>query len=419
MVDKEKKDPLLPKIRVLDLTDEKGFLCGRILGDLGADVIKIEKPGGDRARRIGPFYRDIPHPEKSLFWFAYNSNKRSITLDLEKEDGREIFKRLIKGADILIESFPVGYMERLGFGYSKCKEINPRLIMVSISPFGQTGPYRDFQGCDLVCSSMSGFMYICGDEDKPPVRAVPPQTYLKAGSEAAAAAMIAYYVRETTDQGQHIDISIQESMLSTMIPAIPYFELENFCVKRYGSFRFIDRGEKARVVWPCKDGYINFLIIGGQTGARTNRELSKWMDDEGMLPDFMKGIDWDSFDLLSVKGEEMRLIEEHIGRFFMRHTKKELYDWALRSRAMLYPVSDAKDLIENQQLNERNFWVKIEHPELGEEIIYPGSWVISSEADIGIRFRAPLIGEHNIEIYHDELGMTMDEILILKQSGVI
>jgi benzylsuccinate CoA-transferase BbsE subunit len=190
-------------------------------------------------------------------------------------------------------------------------------------------------------------------------------------------------------------------------------------VKRYGSFRVIDRGGIARVVWPCKDGYVNFLIIGGVTGARTNKALSEWMGKEGMLPDFMREIDWDNYDLLAVTQEEMGLLEEHIGRFFMRHTKAELYEWAIRKRAMLYPVSDAKDLLENEQLNERNFWFGVEHPELGDIITYPGAWAISSEVNLNIRSPAPLIGEHNQEIYEKELGMTKEECIKLKESGVI
>jgi crotonobetainyl-CoA:carnitine CoA-transferase CaiB-like acyl-CoA transferase len=410
---------LLSGIRVLDLTDEKGFLCGKILGDIGADVIKIEKPGGDPSRRIGPFYHDRRDPEKSLYWFAYNHNKRGITLNIETGDGQGILKRLIGTADMLIESFPPGYMESLGLGYPSCSDIHPRLIMVSITPFGQTGPYRDFKGCDIVCTAMSGFMYICGDGDKPPVRAIAPQAYLHAGAEGAAGAMMAYYYRQISGQGQHVDISMQESLLPTMIPAIPYWELEKLCVKRYGSFRVIDRGGIARVVWPCKDGYVNFLIIGGITGARTNKSLSEWMVEEGMLPDFMREIDWDNYDLLAVTQEEMGLLEEFIGRFFMTHTKAELYEWAIKKRAMLYPVSDAKDLLENEQLNERNFWLGVEHPELGDVITYPGPWAISSEVNLHIRYPAPLIGEHNQDIYERELGMSKEEYMMLKQSGII
>ena len=419
MVQQTENNRLLPPLRVLDLSDEKGFLCGKMLGDMGADVIKIENPGGDPSRKTGPFYHDVPDPEKSLSWFAYNSNKKGITLDIATSEGQGIFKKLLGGGDILIESSRPGYMDRLGLGYSDCRKINPRLIMVSITPFGQTGPYRDFESCDLVCMAISGFMYVCGDEDRPPVRAIAPQAYLNAGAQGAVGAMMAYYYRERSGEGQHVDISIQESLLSTATPAISYWALEGFRVKRYGSFRVLDRGGVARVVWPCKDGYINCLIIGGVTGARTNKPLTQWMDEEGMLPDFMREIDWDSFDLITVSREQMSLLEEHVGRFFMKHTKADLYGWAVEKRAMLYPVSDSRDLLENEQLRARNFWAAVEHPELGETITYPGAWATSSECRFDVRLRAPLIGEHNQEIYEKELGMTKEEMNRLKQSGVI
>jgi len=141
MGEQEKIEYMLSPYRVLDLTDEKGFLCGKILGDLGADVIKIERPGGDLARKIGPFYRDVPDPEKSLYWFAYNNNKRGITLNIEAADGCELFKRLVKTADIVIESFAPGYMDDLGLGYSTLSQITDgKTVMTSITPFGQKGP---------------------------------------------------------------------------------------------------------------------------------------------------------------------------------------------------------------------------------------------------------------------------------------
>ncbi len=189
---------LVSSPRVLDLTDDKGFLCGRILADMGADVIKIERPGGEAARNIGPFYHDIPDREKSLYWFVFNAGKRGITLDIETRQGRELFKRLVKGADFFIESFPPGYLDKLGLGYSVLSQVNSHLIMVSITPFGQAGPYRDFKAPDLVSIAMSGWMYICGDTDRPPVRVSFPQAYLNTGAEAAAACTIAYYHRERT-----------------------------------------------------------------------------------------------------------------------------------------------------------------------------------------------------------------------------
>ena len=202
---------LLDGIRVLDLTDDKGFLCGRILAEMGADVIKVEKPGGDVSRNKGPFYHDEPEPEKSLTWFAYNLNKRGITLDIDARDGQAIFFKLIKKADIVIESFPVGYMQQIGFDYVKLKELNRRIIMTSITPFGQTGPYKDFVASDIVVQAMSGYLYLCGDPAHPPMRISIPQVYLHASGEAATATMIALYHRESSGEGQYIDCLLYTS----------------------------------------------------------------------------------------------------------------------------------------------------------------------------------------------------------------
>ena len=168
---------MLGPYRVLDLTDEKGLLCGKIPGDLGADVIKVERPGGDPARNTGPFYHNEADPEKSLFWFAYNTSKRGITLDIETTDGQDIFKKLVKTADFVIESCPPGYMDRLGLSYSALERVNPGIIMVSITPFGQTGSYRDYKAPDIVAWAMGGIMYINGNADSPPVRVSPALPY--------------------------------------------------------------------------------------------------------------------------------------------------------------------------------------------------------------------------------------------------
>ncbi|MFC1872028.1 CoA transferase, partial [Chloroflexota bacterium] len=208
MLDDKDTNLLLDKYRVLDLTNEDGYLCARILADMGADVIKIEKPGGDAGRRRGPFYHDIPHPEKSLYWFAYNLNKRGITLDIETADGRALFKRLVEKADFVIESFAPGYMDSLGLGYSSLSDINRRLIMTSITPYGQTGPHKDWKSSDIVAMATGGFMAQAGDPDKPPVRISVEQACLHGSSEAALASLIAHNQCQNDGEGQHIDVSI-------------------------------------------------------------------------------------------------------------------------------------------------------------------------------------------------------------------
>ena len=414
-----KSDSLLGQFCALDLTDWKGFLCGRILGDFGADVIKIEKPGGDPGRNIGPFFHDIPDPQKSLYWFAFNANKKGITLNIETSDGQEIFKTLVKTTDFVIESFPPGYLDNIGLGYSVLSEINPLLVMTSISPFGQSGPYRDYKASDLVAMAMSGLMYLTGDLDRPPVRISFPQAYLAAGSQAALGTMVAHYHRNVTGEGQWVDVSLQASLLPFLQNAPLSWDIDRINLKRMGPFRVLSgMSAHQRLIWPCQDGYVAFGIYGGKLGAPTNRGLAKWMDSEGLAPDFLRGIDWDNFDVTQVSQEEFNQFEEVIGIFFSRHTRAELYEGALKRDMMLYPVATSKDICEDPQLQARDFWTTVNHEELGT-ITYPGALVRLSQTPCTIWRRAPLIGEHNEEIYEQELGFSKERLVMLKQAGTI
>ena len=420
MENERSKANILESCRVLDLTDEKGFLCGKILADLGADVIKIEKPGGDRARQLGPFYQNEPHPEKSLLGFAYNLGKKGITLDIETRDGQQIFRRLVKTADFVIESFSPGYMDQLGLGYSTLREINPRVVMTSITAFGQTGPYKDYKASDIVIMAMGGLMYITGKPDEPPLRISFPQVFLLASAHAAAATMVAHYYRESTGEGQHVDVSAQQCVLWEIANAISLWELNQLILRRAGSYlsgRWT--GTKQRLLWQCEDGYVIFFVLGGAFGAKTNRGIVKWMEEKGMAPDHLREFDWTIFDMAKQTQEIQDQIEEPIARFFKGYTKADLYEGALKRGIMLCPVSTAKDIIENVQLQARNFWINIDHPELKASIPYPGAFIKMSETPCTVKGRAPHVGEHNLDIYEGELGLSRDEIMILKQAGVI
>jgi benzylsuccinate CoA-transferase BbsE subunit len=410
---------MLNNCRALDLTDEKGFLCGKILADLGADVIKIERPEGDLSRKMGNFWHDIPDPEKSLYWFAYNSNKRGITLNIETADGREIFKKLVKTADFVIESFTPGYMDKLGIGYSNMNKLNKGIIWASITPFGQEGPYHEYKDSDIVVMGMSGTMYQTGERDEAPLHISMPQAYLHAGADAAVGSMIAYYHREKTGQGQYVDVSLQHSAAWFQANAIPTFELSGGILRRAGAFRVgMSKNVGQRQVWPCKDGYVFFNVIGGKQGAKLLKALTEWMDSEGMATEYLLNKDWDNFDMFTVGIEEMANIQEPIGEFFKAHTSKELWNGAVPRQISLGPLSSMQDLLEDEGLQGRNFWKEIEHSELGTTITYPGQFVQSSEEDYSTRFRAPLIGEHNEEVY-SSIGLTREELLILKQAGII
>lgn len=416
----EKRKLLLGPYRVLDLTDEKGFLCGRVLADLGADVIKIESPGGDLSRNIAPFYHDIPHPEKSLFWFAYNANKRGITLNLETRQGQDIFRRLVRSADFVLESFPPGYMDSLSLGYSSLQEINPRIIFASITPFGQDGPYKDYKATDIVSMAMGGLMFLSGDPDRPPLRPSFPQAYLNAAAEAAVGALIAHYHRELTGEGQQVDISIQESIIPTLMNARPFWDLNQVLLKRAGTSRTgLSAEGKQRLIWACKDGYVTFALLGGKFGAPTNRALVNWMAEEGIAEESLLHTDWDAFDMATATQEQFDRFARPLEDFLLKHTKRELYDEALRRGIMLYPLYTIKEIQEDPQLDIRGFWEQVDHPELSTSIIYPGSFIQLSGATCRIRRRAPLIGEHNEEIYERELGFSREELVVLKQGGII
>jgi len=402
----------------LDLTDEKGLLCGKILGDLGADVIKIERPGGDPARSLGPFYHDEPNPEKSLFWFALNTSKRGITLNIETADGQEIFKRLVKGADFVVESFSPGYMDKLGLGYTDLEKINPGVIVVSITSFGQTGPYKDWKISDIVAWAMSGNMAPWGDPDRPPIRiSHHSHAYLDAGADGATGALMALYHRESIGEGQQVDVSVLEAAAHNH-PHLPNrWDLGRTLQKR-GEELLPDAGHHTIQIWPCKDGYVSWSH-GGPNRLAPSLPLIKWMESEGITNDFLKEFDWNRPDFDSISQEEMDRIDEPTARFFMAHTKAELLEGAVKHRVMLYPVTTTADMLEDVQLAARGFWQEVEHPELGAIITYPGAFACTSEIPPRISCRAPLIGEHNEEIYEKELGISREKLVILKQTGVI
>jgi benzylsuccinate CoA-transferase BbsE subunit len=414
-------DGFLAPYRVLDLTDEKGLFCARILADLGADVVKVEPPGGSPARAMGPFYHDVPHPEKSLYWFAYNTNKRGVTLNLECVDGREIFKKLVATADIVVESFPVGYLKERGLGYDDLCRIKSDIILTSITPFGQEGPYATFATSDLVCWSMGGFAYLTGDPDRPPVQISFPQAYLTGANEASVATMVALYHREISGEGQHVDVSIQASVAKNMMNAPLFWESSGFNLGRAGPSRVglsIRTGQ--RVIWRCSDGEVSFFFWGGKAGARTNRSLVQYMEEDDAAPSFMKEMEWETFDMATATEELFQNINQHVGEYFLNHSKSELFQKALNSKMTLYPVQSVADINDDAHLKERDFWGSIDHPELDEELVYPKPpFICSEELARTRRGRAPLIGEHNEEIYGSELGISKEEMIILKERGVI
>jgi crotonobetainyl-CoA:carnitine CoA-transferase CaiB-like acyl-CoA transferase len=409
---------MLEGYRALDLTDEKGFLCGKILAELGVDVIKVENPAGDPARKVGPFWHDQADPGKSLYWFAYNSSKRGITLDLETEDGKKIFRDLVRTADFVIESFAPGRLDGIGFGYAELCRTKKDIILASITPFGQKGPYSRFQATDLTVMGMAGELFMTGDSDRRPVNMSLPQACLHAGADAAVGCMLAHHHRRKTGEGQHVDISMQQSAGWFLAQTIPHWEIDKIILGRVGTFRTSSRGTLQRQVWPCKDGFIFFFMIGGQQGAKTCRQLVKWMEEEGMANEFLLSYEWECFDMASATQELIDRISQPIAEFFRTRTKKEALDAAMSRNISICPLMGMQDLIVDPNLAARGFWTQMEIPGLNATIPYPRQFARSSENDLTTRFRAPQIGEHNAEVYA-ELGLSPERVTELKKTGVI
>jgi crotonobetainyl-CoA:carnitine CoA-transferase CaiB-like acyl-CoA transferase len=327
---------VLSAYRVLDLTDEGALICGQILGDLGADVILVEPPNGARAREIGPFADDDRDVNRSLNFWSLNRNKRSITIALETAAGKESLLQLVESSDILIESFAPGYLDRLGLGYAALAEANPRLVMVSITPFGQQGPKANWAATDLTLTAASGVLFMTGDEDRPPVHVSIPQAYLNAGAEAAVGALIALSARERDGLGQHIDISVQTAMMMTasFMGLAPGWN--DLAAQRVGGGMKLGH-LRLRFIYPCKDGHVNITFLFGAVFGQTTRRLFDWIYEEGFCDAATRDKDWIAYGLHLMNGqeplEELQRCTQCIERFTLSHTKAELSRRLLATRS--------------------------------------------------------------------------------------
>jgi crotonobetainyl-CoA:carnitine CoA-transferase CaiB-like acyl-CoA transferase len=406
----------LGHLKILDLSDEKGHACGKFLADMGALVIKVEPPEGDKTRHRGPYFHNKEDTENSLSWFNYNTNKKSITLDITKPEGKQVLEKLVGKTDILVESYPPRYLEQLSLGYEQLKNINPEVIMTSITAFGQSGPYADYIGNDLIAWAMSGFMYTCGEADRPPVRCSVEQAYVAAGVQAATASLFALHYRNLTGKGQHVDIAMRECLPSGGFE-IFFWETEEYIGERLGVKR--RRGNiYVRDLWPCKDGYIGWRLMTGPLGARSAYLLVEWMDNEGMAGG-LKDIKWETIDMNQLDNEQMERWESIIISFLKRHTKQEIYDMAFKKGMQMTPEFNADELMHYKQLIERNFWTDVAYPHLDSHITHPGAFCLMSESPLVPPLRAPHLGEHNREIYTGELGYTEQDLIQLQIQGTI
>jgi len=412
---------MLSPYRVLDLTNERSYLCGKILGDLGADVIKIERPGGDAGRMTPPFYRDVADPEKSLYWWGYNSNKRSVTLDIEKTEGAKILERLVASSDIVIESFDPGYLKGLGLDYGRLSEVNPSMIMVSISGFGQTGPYSGYKASDLVLWALSGNQYIYGDTDRPPLSPSFPISYSFASLQGAIGAMVALFHRRRTGEGQHVDVSAHMALFWATGPEYQgLWEFERILLRRSGPYWLNALSDiSIRVIYSCKDGAVTFFPFFGPLRAASNRNLAEWMESEGVDPRGFGDIDSYAKDWGNLDAARIGRWTEGFAEFFGAKVKKDLLEGAVKRDIILYPIFTPEDIVEFPQLENREFWVKTEHPELDDTVAYPGAFFRTDGPPCRTGMRPPLIGEHNSEIYAGELGLSDEALADLEKGGII
>jgi crotonobetainyl-CoA:carnitine CoA-transferase CaiB-like acyl-CoA transferase len=393
-----------------------------MLADMGADVVKVEPPGGSAARGIGPFYKDAPHPDRSLYWWAYNRNKRAITLDVERDGGRDLLRRLIARADFLIESHNPGYLAQHNLGFADLAKINPALIYVSITPFGQDGPKASYADSDLIIMAAGGPLILAGDEDRPPVRLCIPQAYLHACADAAVAALAAHHERTRSGRGQQVDVAAQQSIAmatQSNILAAPLSAMEA---------RRMSGGVKVGpleipLVWPASDGYVAMTFLFGTALGVFTAKLMRFICEKGFCDEATRDKDWIAYGEQLFSGAEplteFERVKEIVRSFTRSHTKAELLQLAVERGFLITPVTTVDEVVESPQFASREYFQNVAHPELGASFLYPGPFAKFSATPIEYRLRPPTVGEHNNEIYRDELGLSGREIAELARAGII
>jgi crotonobetainyl-CoA:carnitine CoA-transferase CaiB-like acyl-CoA transferase len=415
---------LLRGFRMLDLTDEKGALCGKIFADMGAEVIKVEPPEGCSTRTIPPFLDDIPGPDRSFYSIAYHAGKCSVTLNLESADGRALLRDLVGKTDFIVESFPLGHLDQLRLGYQELSELNPRLIYTSITPFGDAGPGRNYKAADIVAWAAGGMMYLMGEEGRPPLQMSMPQAGLHAGAEAAVASLIAHYPREIDGIGQHVIIDMQACVVSTLMNEQAMPLLHGDYLRRTGIFTGAIGGRR-KTVFRCKDGYISGLLAGGAYLPSTLATI-EWMKEEGGAPAWLtrqgglKSLTPGAFmDASSADFRELEMAEEALERFLMTKTKKEIWQNILKRRILAAPVATVADIADDPQLAARGYFVEVDAPHLGRKFTMPGAFAKLTATPIGPAGPAPQVGQHNREVYCGLLGLTTNHLVQLRATGAI
>ena len=398
----------LDNIRVLDLTHlTVGPFCTRVLADYGADVIKIERPGGDPARMLPPFPGDEPHPERSGTFLALNTAKRSVVLDLKSEQGRNIALRLAAGADVVVDNFSPGTIDRLGLGYEALREANPRLVYTSITNFGTTGPYRDWEGTDLTLFAMGGAMIGQGHLDHEPVKLGGRAAGYQAGYAAALASAMGVVAAEQRGSGEQLEVSIFETLLQSIdlrLGRLMGFQHNGIEAYRSGAGLGVGSG-----TLPCIDGYV--LITSGPARLpSTMRMIGR--------EDLLERPEWATVESRS-DPDRIPEFDQYLLEWTITKTKEEVRAACQEHGVLGGPLNTTADLLQDRNFVHRKFFQEIDHPETGP-LTYPGYQVtFHTDPPREPRRRAPLLGEHTREVLEGELGLSPEELADLEASGVI
>lgn len=390
-------------VTVIDLTHHiAGPYATKLLADFGADVLKIERPAGDPARRLPPFHHDDPHHEKSLPFLYLNTGKRSLTLNLKSETGRRILLDLLADADALVENFAPRVLPSLGLDYATLRAHNPRLVVASASNFGQTGPWRDYRATEIVEYALGGLMYIFGAYDREPLKHALHQAQFKAGANLASATLLALYHQRLTGAGQRVEVSIQESIASALRDVTNNYTYTGAVRRRQPNHT----GDLTRLR-AVSDGYV---LPNPGIGAAL---------DWSVLVDFLDAPELDDprFDNASARLENAAALGDILDEIFAGKRKQEIF-YAAHAKRFIYGVIDSPaETVANPQIQARGYYVPLEHPDLGA-ITFPGAPFLLSDSPWQASAPAPRLGEHNADTL-SALGYTPQDLAYLRASEVI
>ena len=414
---------MLNHLRVLDLCDERGVLAGQMLADLGADVIQIEPPSGSTGRDVAPFFDEAAEAERSVFWTAYTRNKRSVTCDIRRPEGRALLRRLLADADILFESADPGAMAELGLGYEQLKDDFPRLIYASISAFGQTGPKAGYQATDLTIWAAGTPLLMTGDDDRPPVRISVPQAWSHAAADAAGGAMLALHARHSTGRGQHIDVSAQASAAQATLGQVLAHSVGAVEPERYAGGVKV-RGVGFRGIAEVRDGWIVLTLAPGPAIGHFVNHAVRWLIDEGVIEPEVADEDFVTYPDRLFAGEADPELMPRVSQAMQAHvlgkTKREMLDVSIAYDLLLAPVLDLADLAQSRQLAARDFWRDCDLND-GRRLRLPAAPLqirVDGEPQRWDDRPPPALGQHNDEVW-GELGLSAAEIADLRGQGVI